>query len=657
MNGSGGAINNDRSNQLTLIYSRFTGNTSGSSGGAINYHNEFSGALDVVSCEFRDNSASVDGGGVYARKSVAARFDNCLFSQNVAANGAGLYLFNVTDTTVTNGSFVYNTATTGTGGGLRQDGQTLAVENSILWGNTDAVSSIQDAQLNVNGGTTTVERSCVQDDSPMPPVIAGTGNIDEAPLFVDSMNDDYRLLSGSPCIDTGDNLLLSSDYGDLDDDTDVGEMTPRDVVLATRIVNGTSTIDDLTSCDGIVDMGAYEYRYNCEVCVLGDVNVDGKVDGDDVQPFVACLLGGSGCGCACGDVRGRNGVGIEDIACFVSLVLSGGEESECASDYCDFIPAGCPDSVVLLLQLGETPDCNDNLIPDVCEIDENSTAPGGPFYCQANCQPDVNNDGIPYECQGDCNGNGIPDDKDIADATSSDCNANGIPDECGIEPDCNANGIPDDCDIANQTSDDCDSNGVPDECDQDCDDDGTPDACETLIDCNSNGIFDACEMDCDEDGIPDECELSGNDCNQNGLPDDCEVNRDPPWNLPDCNNNDVPDECELSGNDCNGNTIPDECDIATGLSQDTNSNGIPDECESQQQSQSGGGGSGMSMAGASSAPASGLAFGLSEAEAWAAYFAWCSETDFSGMDNAGVFSALLNKRLELGLPAEQMLPE
>ncbi|MBN2560212.1 MAG: immunoglobulin domain-containing protein [Phycisphaerae bacterium] len=113
-------------------------------------------------------------------------------------------------------------------------------------------------------------------------------------------------------------------------------------------------------------------------------------------------------------------------------------------------------------------DCNDNGVPDECEIDENSTAPGGPFFCTADCAPD-------------CNGNGVPDSCDIAGDHSEDCNDNTIPDECEIDensaaaggpffctadcdPDCNDNGIPDRCDIASDQSQDCNENTIPDEC-------------------------------------------------------------------------------------------------------------------------------------------------------------------------------------------------
>ncbi len=66
----------------------------------------------------------------------------------------------------------------------------------------------------------------------------------------------------------------------------------------------------------------------------------------------------------------------------------------------------------------------------------------------------------------DCNANGRPDFLDIRDGVSLDCNENLVPDECELTVnDCNSNGIPDDCDLASGISEDCNSNGTPDDCD------------------------------------------------------------------------------------------------------------------------------------------------------------------------------------------------
>jgi hypothetical protein len=95
------------------------------------------------------------------------------------------------------------------------------------------------------------------------------------------------------------------------------------------------------------------------------------------------------------------------------------------------------------------PDCNNNGVPDDCDIDP--TDPDGNGQVSPDCQP-----------------NGIPDECDLAAGTSADCNGNGIPDECdiaaGTSGDCQPNGIPDECDIAAGTSEDCQGDGIPDEC-------------------------------------------------------------------------------------------------------------------------------------------------------------------------------------------------
>ncbi len=251
-------------------------------------------------------------------------------------------------------------------------------------------------------------------------------------------------------------------------------------------------------------------------------------------------------------------------------------------------------------------DCNGNGKPDIDDISSGSSQ-------------DCNNNDVPDDCELDCNGNGVPDDCDISKDPLLDCNANSIPDACdvssGFSPDTNNNNSPDECDLdcnKNRTPDDLDihlgasfdfnQNGIPDECDQDCNANavsdeldiydgtstdtnrnGVPDECENRIaDCNKNGIPDSDDiatdssLDCNLNGVPDECDVGSGlyrDCNTNGIPDECE---------PDCNKNGIPDDCDVATDtsfDCNSNSVPDECDIATGSSKDRSNNGIPDECE------------------------------------------------------------------------------
>ena len=58
-----------------------------------------------------------------------------------------------------------------------------------------------------------------------------------------------------------------------------------------------------------------------ELCAEpGDMNLDGSVDGDDIQPFIDCLFGGGGANCPCADLNG-NGIDSSDVTAFVALLL------------------------------------------------------------------------------------------------------------------------------------------------------------------------------------------------------------------------------------------------------------------------------------------------------------------------------------------------
>ncbi|MCK4660945.1 MAG: hypothetical protein KAV82_15600 [Phycisphaerae bacterium] len=99
----------------------------------------------------------------------------------------------------------------------------------------------------------------------------------------------------------------------------------------------------------------------------------------------------------------------------------------------------------------------------------------------------------------DCNGNGVLDECDIAEETSSDINVNQIPDEC---EDCNTNSLPDECDL------DCTAAGGY------CDVAG----CGLSLDCNTNAILDECDI----------AAATSEDINLNGVPDECECCVAPP---------------------------------------------------------------------------------------------------------------------------------
>jgi len=76
--------------------------------------------------------------------------------------------------------------------------------------------------------------------TPLPP---GAGNIDADPLFVNAAAGDFRLRAGSPCIDTGTNLLAVAGYAG----------------GATDILGNARGVDGNGDGKGGWDIGAYEF--------------------------------------------------------------------------------------------------------------------------------------------------------------------------------------------------------------------------------------------------------------------------------------------------------------------------------------------------------------------------------------------------------------
>jgi parallel beta-helix repeat protein len=90
------------------------------------------------------------------------------------------------------------------GGGIYcWSGSRPTIVNCIIAGNSDVGGSGESAQI--YGGSPSVNYSCVQEWTGS---LGGSGNIGDDPLFVDPMNDNYRLQNYSPCIDAGDSSAI-----------------------------------------------------------------------------------------------------------------------------------------------------------------------------------------------------------------------------------------------------------------------------------------------------------------------------------------------------------------------------------------------------------------------------------------------------------------
>src|SRR5262249_22094451 len=80
--------------------------------------------------------------------------------------------------------------------------------------------------------------------------------------------------------------------------------------------------DDESYSPVVVDIGIASDPNSRAVCgLLGDVNFDGRINGNDIQPFIDCEMGGAGpCACNCADLDG-GGVSVSDVPLFVAVLL------------------------------------------------------------------------------------------------------------------------------------------------------------------------------------------------------------------------------------------------------------------------------------------------------------------------------------------------
>jgi len=151
------------------------------------------------------NSATENAGGIGG---CDATIRSNVVAGNTAPRGAGLA---TCDGMILNNTITRNSATDTGGGFFYCKG---AIANCIIWGNTAPA----DAQLS---DSSVPIRSCIQDWAS-----GGDGNITLDPRFVDPNgpddsfstydDNDYHLLSDSPCVDAGTNSVLTPPGLDMD---------------------------------------------------------------------------------------------------------------------------------------------------------------------------------------------------------------------------------------------------------------------------------------------------------------------------------------------------------------------------------------------------------------------------------------------------------
>ena len=191
-------------------------------GGGINVKNSI---LDVYSCHFRYNGAC-DGGAIISFNSDLDVFNSLFVSNGTYEGGSAIDARNSSDVYCCNVTITDNYAQTNCGGIKCSSTSNIEMYNSIMW---------NDTQPEIIGNNVSVLYSDIQGGW------VGTGNIDNDPLFADTLNEDYHLTQDSPCVDAGtpDTTGLNIPPWDMDGNIRVWDS------------NGSGV--------AIIDMGAYEY--------------------------------------------------------------------------------------------------------------------------------------------------------------------------------------------------------------------------------------------------------------------------------------------------------------------------------------------------------------------------------------------------------------
>ena len=217
---NGGGMFNNNSSNPTLTNVKFNGNFAGSGGGMTNSNGSSPALVNII---FSRNTANNYGGGMAHFSSSHSVLENVTFQNNSAYWGGGMYnpgnstLTNVTfvgnsansngggmlsgnNSTLTNVTFSGNSAKIGRGGGVYAGA--LQIRNTIFWGNTAAIGGSQ-----IYGNSVSISDSVVQGG-----YAGGTNIITTDPLLgalgnYGGFTRTIPLLTGSSAIDTGNDAV------------------------------------------------------------------------------------------------------------------------------------------------------------------------------------------------------------------------------------------------------------------------------------------------------------------------------------------------------------------------------------------------------------------------------------------------------------------
>lgn len=158
-----------------------------------------------------NNYSEFDGGGLFIYEHSEPLLKNVLIANNYSStSGGGIACECWSDISLNNVTIVNNVASENGGGVFIYgggDSSSVQTTNSIFWDNLP--EEIYFDELGSNNNSITISYSDIQGGEEG--IITNgngivnwlEGNIDDYPMFVDPLNNDYHLTENSPCIDAG----------------------------------------------------------------------------------------------------------------------------------------------------------------------------------------------------------------------------------------------------------------------------------------------------------------------------------------------------------------------------------------------------------------------------------------------------------------------
>jgi len=165
------------------------------------------------------NTNDASGGILLANSSPI--LNNVKITDNIGLISGGLFCNGNSNPVLFNVTIAANTAlgsawTNEIGGLVSWQNSNPILINSILWNNSPKEIVVRDNSLTI--AYSDIQKGLDSIDTYNNAIVNWLdGNIDAYPMFVDSVNGDYSLQAGSPCIDAGvqDTFLLVSGLNDI----------------------------------------------------------------------------------------------------------------------------------------------------------------------------------------------------------------------------------------------------------------------------------------------------------------------------------------------------------------------------------------------------------------------------------------------------------